>query len=395
MSRQELLSRIHSYWGQHLTNRQCGFLCRFIWYAYDWFGFRLIWEKFCPPSAQKKGDGNYYPPSSLFIWSISIYVALFGIANGRYQKHVDRIENRANSVIVLLSSSDSRKDAFPLIADAQLMPCPLEPQFTQPVSVFRSIFLPLTHTVKMDSQKTPTKIPNYPYEEGREVLRKTVVAYKSFLRGANLSKADLIKVDLGGADLTETNFSNSNLSEADLIDTQLQKADLEDANLEKALLLGANLDQAALGGANLQGVFFTAASLHLTNLVRANLRNSVFAYSKLVGAVLINSDLGEADFEKADLTDANLMGANLANANLKGVNFTDAFLSEAVLTNAYADEAHSPEAMAATLLPCATLYKAQLDSRVEEILRRKKPELFSEAKQIPVFIPSFLEFPLK
>lgn len=395
MSRQSFVTKIQNYWGQHLTKRQCDLLCIFCWYVYDLLGFRLIWEKFCPPSSQEKGNGSYHPPSSLFIWSISIYVALFGIANGRYQKHVDRIENRANSVIVLLSSSDSRKDAFPLIADAQLMACPLEPQFTQPVSVLRSIFSSLTHTVKMDSQETLTKIPNYPYEEGREVLRKTVVAYKSFLRGANLSKADLMKTDLSGADLTETNFSNSNLSEADLMDTQLKKAVLEDANLEKALLLGANLDQAALGGANLQGVYFTAASLHLTTLVRSNLRNSVFAKSNLTGAVLINSDLEEADFEDADLTDANLLGANLANANLKGAKLTDAFLSEAILTNAYADEAHSPEVLAATLLPCATLYKAQLEPRVEEILRRKKPELFDQAKQMPVFIPNFLEAPLK
>ncbi len=57
MSRQSFVTKIQNYWGQHLTKRQCDLLCIFCWYVYDLLGFRLIWEKFCPPSSQEKATG--------------------------------------------------------------------------------------------------------------------------------------------------------------------------------------------------------------------------------------------------------------------------------------------------------------------------------------------------
>lgn len=81
----------------------------------------------------------------------------------------------------------------------------------------------------------------------------------TFLREANLQKANLQganlqKVYLEGADLQKANLTSANLQKAYLASANLQKAYLGGANLQKAYLWGADLQKANLASANLQGV---------------------------------------------------------------------------------------------------------------------------------------------
>ena len=98
-------------------------------------------------------------------------------------------------------------------------------------------------------------------------------------RGAKLSFADLSKADLRNCDFTETKLEGADLSEADLSGTELFRGDLRSAKLHKTILRGTVLRQANLRGADFSG-----------------------------------SDLALASFREIDLTDVKLDGVDLSNA---------------------------------------------------------------------------------
>jgi len=164
---------------------------------------------------------------------------------------------------------------------------------------------------------------------------------ESTLTDANFRNADLSKANLVGADLFRANLVGANLVGADLFRANLVGANLERADLEEADLGRANLEGANLVGANLEG---------------ANLREAYLLEANLVEANLVEANLIGANLEGADLGGANLEGANLLLANLEGAeNITYDPLCEA-----------------------KTLYKAQLDSELREIVKEKCPELLVE-----------------
>ncbi len=108
-------------------------------------------------------------------------------------------------------------------------------------------------------------------EETRRALERRGDVRLDF-RGANLSGAQILNVDLSKAmfhnsNLSNVNFANTdltgaNFSNADLIGVNFQKADLSKARLDKADLtdakfLDADLTDANISEANLSGVRFS------------------------------------------------------------------------------------------------------------------------------------------
>lgn len=117
-----------------------------------------------------------------------------------------------------------------------------------------------------------------------EILKQGVGVWNSWRGQHALVRPDLNNAYLRGADLSTANLEKVNLQSADLED-----ANLEDANLEKANLLGANLRDADLSGAVLRG----------SNLQRVNLRGA-----ELKGANLMHAFIGSTVFAEVDLSQA-------------------------------------------------------------------------------------------
>ena len=86
------------------------------------------------------------------------------------------------------------------------------------------------------------------------------------VKGADLSGANLSRVDLYGADLSGVDLSGADLSRVDLSGVNLSGADLSRVDL-----YGANLSGADLSGVDLYGVDLSRANLYGVNLSRANL----------------------------------------------------------------------------------------------------------------------------
>ena len=117
------------------------FLNKVLWQVYDKFCFRLIWEKFIPPSDYK----NIRKPSSLFLWMLGIYFTAYGIVTTIYESRINKIENHANFIIAQLGSVNYKK-ALEMIPEVQNRKCPREPFLFDPISIFSMYFLGvLTH----------------------------------------------------------------------------------------------------------------------------------------------------------------------------------------------------------------------------------------------------------
>lgn len=198
------------------------------------------------------------------------------------------------------------------------------------------------------------------------------------LAGVDVANAYLVSINLQGANLqganmVDTNLQGTNLSKANLQGVDLQKANLylaflQGANLLKANLREANLQKAILWEANLQGTNLRGANLQKTHLQGANLREA-----NLQNAILWEANLQGTNLQEADLQEADLKKTNLRETNLQGANLREADFQEADLRGAKGITIHE-------LLVVKTLYKAKLDSKIEEQIKTKYFPLLEEPK---------------
>jgi hypothetical protein len=92
------------------------------------------------------------------------------------------------------------------------------------------------------------------------------------LRGADLSEANLSRVQFSGTDLSRANFMSTDLTGAHSFEgADLRWANLSEANLSGVNLRYAGLDDADLTGANLRGADLSFARLVNTDFTRADL----------------------------------------------------------------------------------------------------------------------------
>ena len=292
------------------------------WLVWDFSGARLIYRKFLP---DPESDEKKRRPSSLLLWSIGIYTALYGLASQRYENRLDRIENRAS---IIISQAGSNPRALERIAAAQKLTLPAKhpefiPRFREGLSATFSI--PLSFI-----------LPPVPHDETVEELKLLVVANRDRLEGLNLSGIDLEntqfphdEIKLTGANLSRANFRGADLTNADLTRANLSGTNFRGADLTNADLTRANLTGAVLPR-DLSNVTLVAANLSSLNLkaidLPGDLSGTDLRGAKLSGADLHSADLRGADLSGADMTDTYLTGAYLHKADLSVADLTGAIL---------------------------------------------------------------------
>ncbi len=132
-----------------------------------------------------------------------------------------------------------------------------------------------------------------PKEEKQQTLgRKEVLellAESKDLRGLDIRKANLVKVDFSGCDLRECNFSYANLKDA-----IFKGADMRDCSLWNANLEGADFTEADLEGADLDYSKLRGAILYKANLRRATLPTELVPREDIVRSVEIGCKVGKS-----------------------------------------------------------------------------------------------------
>jgi uncharacterized protein YjbI with pentapeptide repeats len=140
------------------------------------------------------------------------------------------------------------------------------------------------------------------------------------LKGQDLSKSHMERVNLGSTDLMDANLAGAMMVYADLERARLKQANLEAADLTKVQGGRADFEEA-----NLAGAVLTKAELARTNFT---------------DAILTKADMTKAEFGRAVFSGADLAGADLSYANISRALFDGAVLSGVDLTGAYTLLAH-------------------------------------------------------
>lgn len=154
----------------------------------------------------------------------------------------------------------------------------------------------------------------------------------------------------------------------DLAHSYLVKTNLNHVKLTGANLNYANLFSSALTNANLE-----SARLNQTNFENCDMNQTLLRKAYANGANFKDSYLIKADFERSFLIKANfenafLMEANLRDAYLTGSDFTNANLYKADFRGAKGIDIEN-------LAEAKTLYLAQFDDDVLELIQKNHPEL--------------------
>jgi uncharacterized protein YjbI with pentapeptide repeats len=211
-----------------------------------------------------------------------------------------------------------------------------------------------------------------------KMLEEEVIKYRINLNNAILINADLREADLRCANLQNAKLQNAYLKGANLMGAKLQDADLHRAYLRASFqgadLRTAKLKRVDLAEANLEGADLGGAVLHEANLIRAELRHAKLQHADLERAVLGGAKLYMASLQGAKLNGARLDGAQLQEADLRGADLQGAYLQDANLSN-------TKKLTVDMLLEVKSLHGVKgLDPKIEEELRRRKPELFEKPK---------------
>jgi len=144
-----------------------------------------------------------------------------------------------------------------------------------------------------------------------------------------------------------------------------EKADLSHADLKRIEAHLRLFIKADLSNANLSGV----------DLSRADLRGADLSHADLSSADLSGANLAFANLSGANLSYANLSGIYGGEVNLRGANLREADLSRAILS--FAKLAKVKNLSINKLSEVKNLYEAELDPELMEQVKDKYPHLLS------------------
>ncbi len=224
-----------------------------LWLVWDFSGARFIWRKLWAEDERAIANSlNYKKPSTFTLWTIGVYMALYGLTSTKYELALDRAESRMSTVVAQLSTTNDEafRNLISQIPEIQKIETPIKPHIFNLVSVVLSLFI---------EKVNPDII-------GRSI--KVVEVWKTKLNGVELVEANLTEAKLFRANLGEAYLGYANLTGAYLGYANLTGANLWGTNLTRANLEDANLTGADLGYANL-----TEAILWETNLTNTNIRD--------------------------------------------------------------------------------------------------------------------------
>ncbi|MBU2514633.1 pentapeptide repeat-containing protein [bacterium] len=231
------------------------------WFIYHYSGLHFVVWKIIP---LKKSEEK--PPPFVFLAIIVVYIAIFGITSYRFETCYNQLEVRLDTLEAQLAATanidnDKFKSLLETLPAIQNSRCPIEPNLSNPLTVFGSLFLE---------------------ERNEKILSRTM---KIFALWKNrLSGLILIKPIFKDFDFREINFEGTVLEMPGFVNVNMENSRFKNAELYLATFKDANLD-------------------------KADFRNSLVAYSTLSTDQEEQHNSGKSSREKME--DINLEGARL------------------------------------------------------------------------------------
>jgi hypothetical protein len=283
-----------------------------IWLLLDFTGFIFILQKLSLPYSFKRlkrcisricdeerwkygkdgwnydKDGLRYfnkPPSKLFLWIITVYLAVFGVAFQIHRTELNKIERRVESICTQLLSGNP-KIVMGRIDDVQKMLCPYKPEIFNPCSIYKSFFKEYDQKyvdiLKTSDDKTAKR---------KDTPLKNIVEDWAAKTAEKDNESLLKGVDLSGAYLEGIRFQQVHLENARFYKTHLQNALFYKAYFQNAYFVETHLENAGFYKTKLENASFTQTHLQNTKFVEADLANTKFYDANVNGTVFCRSDM--------------------------------------------------------------------------------------------------------
>jgi len=177
-----------------------------------------------------------------------------------------------------------------------------------------------------------------PDDEQLAIIRKGVVAWRTFQK-----RNTHVRASLSGADLSRMNLAGILLPHGELVNANLEMTNLSDATLVEANLRGTNLRKANLSSANLWGAILSGSVNNPTIAEGADLTSATLCTADLSDANLRGAILRGADLSRAILVGTDVSGADLTGCRVYGVAAWDLKVENTVQTNLIITQAGEPE----------------------------------------------------
>jgi uncharacterized protein YjbI with pentapeptide repeats len=161
-----------------------------------------------------------------------------------------------------------------------------------------------------------------------KTTREDFEGYRLDLRGANLQRAYLARLNFSGARFNETQMQGADLEGAQMRGADFFKAQMQGADLKGAKMQGAEFKMAAMLGADfrkaqMQGVQFILANMQGADFREAQMQEANFSTAGMKGADFRKAQMQGADLYRAEFdTTTALTAADLTMAAVKAVDFT-------------------------------------------------------------------------
>lgn len=169
--------------------------------------------------------------------------------------------------------------------------------------------------------------------------------FGAYLRGSDLSGADMRGAYLNLARLEGTNLSGANLQDATIFQAIFDKTNFKGANLSNARMIGT-LGNVDMSDANIvKGRFGLDIGNQPMGAMRFDAIGGKFANSNFEGADINRSNFKFADFTHANLRHTDLFRADLSKADLTGADITGANMKESILDGTIMTQVQGLEAI--------------------------------------------------
>jgi uncharacterized protein YjbI with pentapeptide repeats len=195
----------------------------------------------------------------------------------------------------------------------------------------RDVFMVLVANLKIDREIVVRDTLTRVFEIAiRKELDSIAKGEEERLTLLDLSRAKLVRANLESLDFSqvEVDFAFADLTRANLTGAQLPRVDGFGVILEQARVSRTDLREARLNEAVCFKAKFHESNLVSATLKGANLQKAEFQRAHLQEVHFENSDLGGARFEKADVNNAFFYGAQIGDDTMrsliKALNWRDA-----------------------------------------------------------------------
>lgn len=241
-------------------------------------------------------DKENNKPSTLLIWLIGLYTAIYGFTIQIYENSMNVAKSQLESVYMV----KQQRYQFYLISKIQNTKIPLKPRFQNVITTVQSFLgkkeqsnelIELTTTFLKNQTDSIVDASLYNIDLSNIIFKKTKFKNVYFSEGKFATFAfdscEFISCSFNNTNLSKVQLSNSNLNGTFFVDCNLFKSLFFQCDLKFTSFIRSNLDSTSFHECNLDSTDFSNANLKTTRMSTSNIANVLSFYAAKLDSNLL------------------------------------------------------------------------------------------------------------